>query len=61
MLPAELGFPVVYGLCLLSGACTAVQSLEAFILSAQGQQILQRFGLLPLDESFTINYIKLSA
>jgi molybdate transport system substrate-binding protein len=49
MLPVELDFTVIYGLCLLNGACAAAQSLVAFILSAQGQRILQRFGFLPLD------------
>lgn len=47
-LPAELDFNVTYGLCVLEEGSVAAQALVACILSAQGQQILQRMGMLPL-------------
>ncbi len=49
MLPAALDFNVTYGLCLLNGACLAARNLAAFILSDQGQRILQRMGMLALN------------
>lgn len=48
-LPAVLDFKVSYGLCLLEEGSMAAQELVAFILSAQGQQILQRMGMLSLN------------
>ncbi|WP_411754517.1 substrate-binding domain-containing protein [Serratia sp. (in: enterobacteria)] len=48
-LPTVLDFKVIYGLCLLDESCVAAWALVAFILSAQGQRILQRMGMLALD------------
>lgn len=48
-LPAALDFKVTYGLCLLEAGSVAAQQLITFILGVQGQQILQRMGMLPLN------------
>ncbi|MGL5385394.1 MAG: substrate-binding domain-containing protein [Serratia sp. (in: enterobacteria)] len=48
LLPAELDCKVTYGMCLLEEGSQAAQQLMTFILSAQGQQALQRMGMLSL-------------
>lgn len=46
-LPEALDVEVTYGMCLLAEGNRVAQALMAFILSVQGQRILQCMGMLP--------------